>query len=206
MIRAFVHSGGGPGKPTPDADPPAGLDWDMWCGPAPLRPSTRRSTPAASGSFSTTPTARWATGASTGWTTSSGGPTRSAPKMVCSTGGRHIAEDNTDAPDTQTVEYEFDGFTAVWEHRRYGGQQRRKAPAGHLLLRHRGHAAHRLAERRHDLLSPLAEQGAAHERAAAAAPARRAEHPGALGRFSLVRSRSGKRPVCDIEIGHRSTS
>ena len=35
------------------------------------------------------------------------------PTMVCSTGGRHIAEDSSDAPDTQTVQFEFDGFTAT---------------------------------------------------------------------------------------------
>jgi predicted dehydrogenase len=38
MVRAFVHYPGGPGQKTPDSDPPPGLDWDMWCGPAPLRP------------------------------------------------------------------------------------------------------------------------------------------------------------------------
>ena len=41
MVRAFVHYGGGPGEPTPDSDPPRGLDWDMWCGPGPLRPYNR---------------------------------------------------------------------------------------------------------------------------------------------------------------------
>ena len=38
MVRAFVHYGGGPGEPTPNEEPPEGLDWDMWCGPAPYRP------------------------------------------------------------------------------------------------------------------------------------------------------------------------
>ena len=37
MVRAFVHYPGGPGRPSPESDPPQGLDWDMWCGPAPLR-------------------------------------------------------------------------------------------------------------------------------------------------------------------------
>ena len=36
MIRTFVHYGGGPGQVTPDSETPQGLDWDMWCGPAPL--------------------------------------------------------------------------------------------------------------------------------------------------------------------------
>ncbi|MDQ3290693.1 MAG: Gfo/Idh/MocA family oxidoreductase, partial [Bacteroidota bacterium] len=38
MVRAFVHYGGGPGQKTPDSEAPQGLNWDMWCGPAPLRP------------------------------------------------------------------------------------------------------------------------------------------------------------------------
>src|SRR3982751_6514651 len=38
MVRAFVHYAGDAGTPTPDSEPPKGLDWDMWCGPAPLRP------------------------------------------------------------------------------------------------------------------------------------------------------------------------
>jgi predicted dehydrogenase len=38
MVRAFVHYGGnGPEKPRPNEEPPKGLDWNMWCGPGPLR-------------------------------------------------------------------------------------------------------------------------------------------------------------------------
>src|SRR3954469_17052253 len=36
--RAFVNYGGGPESPTPNAEPPKGMDWDLYCGPAPLRP------------------------------------------------------------------------------------------------------------------------------------------------------------------------
>src|SRR5688572_20684844 len=39
MVRLFVHGGGsGPEKPSPNSAPPDGLEWDFWCGPAPLRP------------------------------------------------------------------------------------------------------------------------------------------------------------------------
>ena len=38
MVRAFVHGGGGPEQPRANAPVPAGMDWDMWCGPGPLRP------------------------------------------------------------------------------------------------------------------------------------------------------------------------
>src|SRR5262245_26829233 len=38
MVRAFVHYGGGPERPRPNEEPPASLNWEMWCGPGPLRP------------------------------------------------------------------------------------------------------------------------------------------------------------------------
>src|SRR4051812_41275451 len=38
MVRCFVHYAGGPEKPLPTVAVPSELDWDMWCGPAPLRP------------------------------------------------------------------------------------------------------------------------------------------------------------------------
>jgi len=38
MVRCFVHNGGGAELPLPTVDVPKELDWDLWCGPAPLRP------------------------------------------------------------------------------------------------------------------------------------------------------------------------
>ena len=45
MVRAFVHYGGDAGSRTPDSQPPEGLDWDFWCGPAPLVPFNKRDAP-----------------------------------------------------------------------------------------------------------------------------------------------------------------
>ena len=42
MVRAFVLYGGGPEKPQKVTDPPKELDWNLWCGPAPVRPPARR--------------------------------------------------------------------------------------------------------------------------------------------------------------------
>jgi hypothetical protein len=42
MIRAFAHSPGGVETPTPNDPVPMNLDWDLYCGPAPLRPFNKR--------------------------------------------------------------------------------------------------------------------------------------------------------------------
>ena len=47
MVRMFAHSGGGPELPTPNSKPAEGLDWEMYCGPAPLRPFNRKIHPGA---------------------------------------------------------------------------------------------------------------------------------------------------------------
>jgi predicted dehydrogenase len=51
------------------------------------------------------------------------------PKRVFSSGGRQIAgvpvlnakEQTTDAPDHQVAVYDFESFTAIWEHRKFAG-------------------------------------------------------------------------------------
>jgi len=130
MVRAFVHYPGGPGTMEPDSDPPEGLDWDLWCGPAPLRPFNTRIHPRGFRQF-----LDYANGQLGDW-----GihwldqilwwTEEQFPRTVYSTGGRHIRRDNTDAPDTQVVTYEFESFTATWEHRLYAGNNAEKAYVG----------------------------------------------------------------------------
>ena len=108
MVRAFVHYGGGAGSRTPDSEPPAGLDWNMWCGPAPLRPFNATIHPKGFRNF-----LDYANGQVGDW-----GihwmdqilwwTEEKYPRRVHSTGGRHIQRDNTDAPDTQVVTFEFE--------------------------------------------------------------------------------------------------
>src|SRR2546423_10740341 len=38
MVRVFVHGGGDKERPTPNGEPPKGLNWDLYCGPSRLRP------------------------------------------------------------------------------------------------------------------------------------------------------------------------
>ena len=130
MVRAFVHYPGDAGTRTPDSEPPAGLDWNFWCGPAPLRPFNKTIHPKgfryhldyANGTLGDwgvhwMDQVLW-------WTE------EKYPKRVFSTAARHIKRDNTDAPDTQVASYEFESFTAVWEHRLYAGNEAEKANIG----------------------------------------------------------------------------
>lgn len=139
MVRSFVHYAGGPETPRKNIEPPKELDWEMWCGPAPLRPFNgdpdlgnpwnggihprgfRQYLDYANGTLGDwgvhwMDQILWITGER--W-----------PRKVYSTGGRAIkgpavlsAEEQTsDAPDHQVAVYEFENFTATWEHRQFAG-------------------------------------------------------------------------------------
>ncbi len=116
-VKAFVNYGGGPGTVQPDEDPPKGLDWDMWCGPAPYRPFNRKIHPKGFRQF-----LDYANGTIGDWGIHWFDQVlwwteEKYPRTGFSTGGRHVKQDNTDAPDTQYALYEFESFTLHWEHK-----------------------------------------------------------------------------------------
>ncbi|GAA4458717.1 Gfo/Idh/MocA family oxidoreductase [Nibrella saemangeumensis] len=126
MVRAFVHYGGGPGQPVPEEAPPKELDWDFWCGPAPMRAYNKQIHPRGFRNY-----LDYANGTLGDW-----GihwldqilwwTEEKYPRKVYSTGGRAIKKDSTDAPDHQVATYEFEDFTAVWEHRQFAGNNAEK--------------------------------------------------------------------------------
>ena len=138
MVRLFAHGGGGREKPSLNSKPPEGMDWDMWCGPAPLRPFNSRIHPGGWRSF-----LDYGNGQLGDWGVHwldqvlwwSG---EAAPRRVFSTGGRPIAgapvltdrEQTSDAPDHQVAVYEFPSFTCVWEHRRFAENEAEKHRIG----------------------------------------------------------------------------
>lgn len=100
----------------PDSPVPAGVDYDMWLGPAPLRPFNKNRF-----HFNF----RWfwdyAGGLMTDWGVHlinialwAMGP--EWPKSVVASGGKYVLQDNTETPDTQIAVFDFPSYTLIWEH------------------------------------------------------------------------------------------
>jgi len=206
-VRAFVHYQGGPGSKTPDAPVPEGLDWDMYCGPAQLVPFNPRIHPRGFRSFSNFANGQlgdwgihwmdqilW-------WADSIG---ENAPKMVASSGGRFINQDNTDMPDCQTTIFQFDQFNVTWEHRNFAGNAAENTNVGVYFYGTNG-TLH---------LGWLDGWSYYKSGDANGKPEIHVEpklgEPDQQNIFELwtdfIESiEAGKRPMCDIELGNRST-
>jgi predicted dehydrogenase len=106
----------GPSQPVPEF-----LDYEMWTGPAPLRPYDglphrrwwRAFMEYGNGIVGDMcvhmlDTVRWMLGL--GW-----------PKRITSAGGIYVQKQSkSNISDTQTATFEFDGLNAVWQHRTWG--------------------------------------------------------------------------------------
>ena len=203
MVRAFVHYAGGPGEVTPDSEPPAGFDWNMWCGPAPLKPFNTRIHPRGFRQF-----LDYANGQIGDW-----GihwldqilwwTEEKYPKQVHSTGNRFIRMDNTDAPDTQVATFEFESFTATWEHRMYAHNRAEKANIGCYFYGTEG--TFHMGWRDGWTFYPINNRRPTiHEKPRLNAPDD--QNIRELWADFIQAIETGRRPVCDIEIGHRSTN
>ena len=203
MVRAFVHYGGDAGKIIPDSEAPKGLDWDAWCGPAPLRLYNAAIHPKGFRQFldySNGQLGDWGIhwmDQILWWTEEKG------PRKIFSSSARRIKSDNTDAPDTQLVNYEFESFNAVWEHRLYGANEAEKANVGCYFYGTEGtfHMGWQdgwtfyPADKKKSLIhaDPVLHTVDHH-------------NVKELWADFLASIAQKRRPVCDIEIGHRSTN
>jgi len=203
MVRAFVNSSGGSGEMTPDEPVPEGLDWDMWCGPAPYRPFNPRIHPRGFREFMDYANGRlgdwgihwmdqilW-------WTE------EKYPKRVFSSGDRHIRKDTTDAPDTQIATFEFESFTATWEHRHYAGSRSEHAGIGCYFygtegVFHMGWLDGWTFFPRDNAKPEIHVEPQLNSKDN--------ENIRELWADFMDAIRTNRRPQCDIEIGHRSTN
>lgn len=112
----------GEGNP-PDGEPPAGLDWDLWLGPAPKRPFNPNRWGIAPKRWSTF-RYYWdyAGGAMTDWGVHLLDIVQMAfkeamPKAVSAFGDRFYVKDSMETPDTMLAEFHYPGFIAGYESR-----------------------------------------------------------------------------------------
>ena len=203
MVRAFVHYGGGPGQPTPEAQPPKELDWDLWCGPAPLRPFNPALHPKGFRLF-----LDYANGQLGDW-----GihwldqvlwwTEEKFPKQVYSTGGRAIRRDSTDAPDHQVATWTFDDFTLEWEHRLFASNEAEKHNVGCYFYGTEG--TFHLGWLDGWTFYPASKnRPILHEDPKLDEPDQ--QNIAGLWTNLLACIENGQRPVCDIETTHRSTN
>lgn len=118
VTKAWAYQGWMESIPKqPDEEVPAGVDYDMWLGPAPERPFNPNRF-----HFNF----RWYWDYAGGLMTDWGvhlidiilyGMDVGAPNSVMSTGGKYgYPDDAMETPDTQQAIYEFDDFSMIWEH------------------------------------------------------------------------------------------
>jgi len=205
MVRAFVYYdyAGDPAAPSPDGEPPEGLDWNMWCGPAPYRAFNRRIHPKGFRAF-----LDYANGTLGDW-----GihwldqilwwTEEKYPRKVYSTGDRFILDDVSDAPDAQVATYEFESFTAVWEHRLFGGYLNQQHQVGCYFygtkgIFHMGWIDGWTFYPRKKGQSVIREEAKLHLPDNQNIPELWADFLDAID--------TGRLSGCDIEIGHRSTN
>jgi len=104
----------GYGNP-PDSDPPPGLDWDLWLGPAPKRPFNSNRWGVGENRWSTFRYFwDYAGGAMTDWGVHLLDIVQFAfdeamPASVSAQGGKFYVNDNTETPDTMLVTYRYSG-------------------------------------------------------------------------------------------------
>ena len=114
------------GKP-PDGQPPAGIDYDMWLGPAPKRPfnpvrfhgNWRWFFDYGTGDLGNDGVHRLdnARRALEAAVLASGGEPLGLPRSVSATGGKYYFDDAQEWPDTLIVSYDYPGYVMTYEMR-----------------------------------------------------------------------------------------
>jgi predicted dehydrogenase len=203
------ESPGGIGNP-PDGDPPAGLDWDMWLGPAPKRPFN----PNRFGVFPDVWSRfRWfwdyAGGMMTDWGVHlidivQWAMNVEAPLSASTVGGKFCLTDNRETPDTIVASFQYPGFVLTYENRTSNGRPLNGHGYG---IEFYGSDGTLFVDRSGFELTPETRKVDGNEvnRAEPASQASAPDNPTHARNFvDSVKSRA--LPICDIEIGHRSSS
>jgi predicted dehydrogenase len=121
-FQAAAEKKEGYGNP-PDSDPPAGLDWDLWLGPASQRRFNANRWGVAPGRWSTFRYFwDYAGGAMTDWGVHLLDIVQFAfdeamPVSIAAQGGKFYSTDNLETPDTMLATFRYPGFVGSYESR-----------------------------------------------------------------------------------------
>ncbi len=203
----------GIGHPA-DSDPPAGLDWDFWLGPAPKVQFNMSRWVGIDPKGWSTFRYFWdyAGGMMTDWGVHlidivQWGMNVQGPRVISSLGGKYYDQDNTETPDTLQVTYEYENpkFVLVYEHRWNNANSMYGKGYG---IEFHGTDGTLFVDRGGFELFP--ENRKRDGKSVEMAPAMKMVSINNSG-YDHVRNfidcvKSRKRTISDVEIGHRSTS
>jgi predicted dehydrogenase len=118
-VAAQIHYPAQLQDPTP-VDPPATLDWDLWCGPAPKLPYSRQV-----GHFHWRTEEAYGNGHLVDWGIHWIDAIRNVlglgmPRAVQSAGGLYRLKGRITTPDVLSAHFEFDECPVTWTHRIFG--------------------------------------------------------------------------------------
>jgi predicted dehydrogenase len=182
------------GKAGGEQPIPPGVDYDLWLGPAPMKPLTRMNLhydwhwfwdygggELANNGIHMLDVARRLIGVE-------------SPTAVASGGGKFYFDDDQETPDTQVVTYEFPGVSLVWEHRTWSNFGIEGHGSGVAVYGDKGTL----------VINDKGWQVTADGKVTDSGGGSEMEFPHLQNFLDCVKTR--KRPNADIEIGHRSTT
>ena len=201
--------------PTASATRPTAIrrpisDWDLWLGPAPKRPFNANRFGVVPTNFSYF---RWfwdyAGGMMTDWGVHLIDIVQMAMKVdaptgVSAVGGKFVLADNRETPDTILASYQYPGFVMTYENRTTNGRALNDHNYG---IEFYGTDGTLFVDRGGFELTPETRRDGDQvvDRTLARRQASTPDNPSHARNFiDCVKSR--QKPICDIEIGHRSTT
>ena len=205
------ESPAGIGNP-PDSAPPKELDWEMWLGPAPMRPFNANRFGVFPDRWSSF---RWfwdyAGGMMTDWGVHWLDIVQlvmgvDAPSHVSASGGKFVLEDNRETPDTILATFQYPGFICTYENRVANGAPLLNGKTNGITFH--GTDGTLFVDRQGLEIFPETRKSGettVDRTQALTVENSNQHHLDHMKNFiDCVRSRST--PVADIEIGHRSTT
>ena len=174
-----------------DGPVPAGVDYDLWLGPAPQRPFNPNrfhynwhwnwdygTGELGNNGIHALDVARWVLGLD-------------APQRVTAGGGKYFYDDDQQTPDTMVVTFDFPGTALVWEHRIWSKTGFAGEPFGTVLYGEKG--------------TLVFDKKGWHVEDGVQASDKGTDREEAHLRNFLDCVRGHKRPNADVEEGHKST-